>query len=236
MVTSTMVAGILCHSVGTSYTVKMKRWIGGGGAAADISNMDACKWGLENEGRALEAYSLKTGTTVSKTGLWQDRDYFMIGASPDGVVRSSGNVATCVEVKCPHVLKRDGWGGTISGAVQSGKFKALAAYLRVNKLANGTTTLSLNPKHAYYAQVQIAIRCTRARCADFVVWSEVDLVVIRIEPDESFLAQALPACERFYFDTMLPSIVSGTVPNPLHPPVVAGRATRASIAVVQPER
>lgn len=57
----------------------------------------AMQWGVDNEDSARLAYEFASGNTVETTGLWL-HDKLETGASPDGLVGSSG----LVEIKCPN--------------------------------------------------------------------------------------------------------------------------------------
>lgn len=55
-------------------------------------------WGKEVEDFAREAYELRTGNIVAKSGFITHPRYPFIGASPDGLVDTIGGI----EMKCPH--------------------------------------------------------------------------------------------------------------------------------------
>jgi putative phage-type endonuclease len=55
-------------------------------------------WGTDVEGFGLEAYALRTGNIVERSGFVVHPVYPFIGASPDGLIDSDGGV----ESKCPH--------------------------------------------------------------------------------------------------------------------------------------
>ncbi|KAK2162529.1 hypothetical protein LSH36_97g07084 [Paralvinella palmiformis] len=54
-------------------------------------------YGKKYEGKALEEYSLKMGTTVEKSGSQVSCTIPYLGCSPDGLVGTAG----IVEAKCP---------------------------------------------------------------------------------------------------------------------------------------
>jgi exodeoxyribonuclease (lambda-induced) len=54
-------------------------------------------WGNRNELNGLFEYMLITGLDSEHTGFWLHKDYYWLGASPDGLVGDNG----LVEVKCP---------------------------------------------------------------------------------------------------------------------------------------
>lgn len=52
--------------------------------------------------------------------------------------------------------------------------------------------------HNYYYQVQAQIKLTGGSYADFVLWSPSELLVLRIEQDDSFIVQALDNATGFF--------------------------------------
>lgn len=55
------------------------------------------QWGTRNELNGLLEYQLVTGLDTMQTGFHVHRDYYWLGASPDGLVGENG----LVEIKCP---------------------------------------------------------------------------------------------------------------------------------------
>ena len=55
-----------------------------------------------------------------------------------------------------------------------------------------TTTLKRQiKKHAYYYQIQLQMKLSEAHYGDFVVWSESELVVLRITLVQDFIKSAI---------------------------------------------
>lgn len=58
----------------------------------------AMQWGIDNEGKARDAYSFFTGNTVEEIAFINHPTIEQAGASPDGLVGDDG----LVEIKCPN--------------------------------------------------------------------------------------------------------------------------------------
>jgi len=68
------------------------------GKGAESFTNAAMQWGIDQEGAARDAYSVKTGELVTEVGFLPHPRIPMSGASPDGLVGAEG----CVELKCPN--------------------------------------------------------------------------------------------------------------------------------------
>lgn len=66
----------------------------------------------------------------------------------------------------------------------------------------------LKPGHPYYAQVQCQLLATKADYCDFVVWTTVDFLVVRVEPDAAFLQRAEEKAKAFFQRVVLPEMVA----------------------------
>lgn len=67
-------------------------------AEYDLSRVRAIQRGVDNEGEAIRALTLRAGKTVKETGIWFDSSG-ILGASPAGIVDDE----TVLEVKCPCI-------------------------------------------------------------------------------------------------------------------------------------
>lgn len=68
------------------------------GQPADSYMNDAMKWGIETEPQARSAYSFITDNDVEQVGFVDHPKIAMSGASPDGLIGTTG----AVELKCPN--------------------------------------------------------------------------------------------------------------------------------------
>ena len=64
------------------------------------------QYGIEEEHYAIQAYSKSANISIRKSGLWVNKNYPHLGASPDGLVYDSQeNLLGIIEVKCLKALK-----------------------------------------------------------------------------------------------------------------------------------
>ena len=114
-----------------------------------------------------------------------------MGASPDGVVKCDCFGSGVLEIKCPFCCKN----------------KSLAEALNSDGQFCLTSTRTLKTDHAYFYQVQAQIKLTNACYCDFVVWSPDELAILRIEPDDYYIAQAFDNATAFFKYGILPELV-----------------------------
>ena len=104
-----------------------------------------------------------------------------MGASPDGVVKCDCFGSGVLEIKCPFSCKNK----SLAEAIDS----------------DGQLCLT------YFYQVQAQIKLTNACYCDFVVWSPDELAILRIEPDDYYIAQAFNNATAFFKYGLLPELV-----------------------------
>ena len=157
---------------------------------------EATEWGLKHEKTALEAYysdmkKKHSNFKVEASGLVLHPDYPHLGASPDGVVRCDCCGLGVLEIKCPFSCRNKRFTEAIMTDPQ---------FCLMN-------TSTLKTGHAYYYQVQTQIKLTSANYGDFVLWSPNELVILRIQPDDDFMAQAFDNATAFFKYGILPELV-----------------------------
>ncbi len=59
----------------------------------------ACKWGENNEPKAIELYEQITGVTIEQVGFVKSEQYGFVGCSVDGLEVGESSI---IEVKCPY--------------------------------------------------------------------------------------------------------------------------------------
>ncbi|XP_048732557.1 uncharacterized protein LOC130053051 [Ostrea edulis] len=175
-------------------------------SAYNLEKRASIQWGINHESVAIAEYCKAGDVTVVQTGIWL-HESGVLGASPDGFVQGypklqkfhlQGKVAGCIspdiiEVKCPFSAK----GMAIKDACANLK----AFYLECNSAG----TLNLKERHDYWHQIQGQLYLTGTTCCDFVVWTPVDMAVIRILRDELWQSNLTNMIE-FYFNDFLPSV------------------------------
>ena len=58
-----------------------------------------------------------------------------------------------------------------------------------------------------YMQVQCQLFCTQRSYCDFVVWTEKDVHIERIYPDESFWLENVSRVKHFFVTSILPELI-----------------------------
>ena len=160
---------------------------------------EATKWGCEHEKVAWKQYidiqaTKHNNFQVSDSGFDIDTMYPHLGASPDGIVSCdccSGSGV--VEIKCPFSCRSVSWEEGI------GK----ASFLEQD--AHGT--VGVKQSHAYYYQIQAQMHICHATYCDFVVWSEEDVIVLRISPCDIFIKSAIDKATEFFKYCLLPELI-----------------------------
>lgn len=149
--------------------------------------MKAVQWGVHNEQEAIKAFTLKTGKTVERIGIWFHSSG-ILGASPDRIVDHE----TVLEAKCPYIEKDL----TIEKAAQS------SATFCLDKSDSGEYVLK--KEHVYWHQVQGEMYFYRQKFCYFVVWTTEHVAVLKIERDETWAAN-FSLLTQFYFNNVSPS-------------------------------
>jgi len=159
----------------------------------------ATKWGCEHERTAREAYFHKVANnhlnlTITARGLVIHPEYPHLGASPDGYVKCDCCGCGVIEIKCPFSCKDR----SFLEAIGEKNF-----CLESSEDGNYT----LKRQHAYFYQVQLQMKLCDVEFCDFVIWRSDELVVNRIERDDTFLLEAIDKATNFYKYGILPELV-----------------------------
>lgn len=138
------------------------------------------------EATALKEYTEATSNSIQQTGIVVSSTMPYLACSPDGLVGDRG----IVEVKCPYAAK--------DMAVSE---KTVPYLHLVNE------NLTLKPNDSYYFQVQGTLFCTERQWCDFVVWTKVDIKIIRVQRDESFIKEMLNKLDDFFVTFFKPCLL-----------------------------
>jgi putative phage-type endonuclease len=136
---------------------------------ADEIETAAMRWGTDHEDDARTAYCLRRGVSVEQVGFVVHPELDYVGCSPDGLVGDDG----LIEIKCPFTSRE---------------------HVR--------TLVDRCVPDQYVAQVQGQLWVTGRRWCDFVSYDPRvivegrELVIVRVERDEDFIAGLRAACER----------------------------------------
>ncbi|CAN7937485.1 unnamed protein product [Ixodes hexagonus] len=157
----------------------------------------AMQYGRDNEPKVIERLETDKGVSVQKCGLFVDREYPYLAATPDGLVGED----TVVEVKCPE---NSNYLTPLEG-VQRKKI-AFCEEVEIGGVKTGAIALKNSSNHWYQVQGQLNIT-RRANCL-FVVWTQKDMSVeIIIRDDEFWNNKMIKQLDKFYTFCLLPELV-----------------------------
>lgn len=163
----------------------------------NLQKHKAVKWGIDNEGNARDKYinvmSTKHENFKCRLSGFMISEKLFIGASADGIASCSCHLPRVVEIKCPFKHKDV---SPLTAADIDNEFCLNAdGYLKEN--------------HKYYTQIQIQMYANKLSCADFVVYTNKDIVINeRIPFNEKYIEAVVGMCEKFFFSFLLPEIIS----------------------------
>ncbi|XP_047143880.1 uncharacterized protein LOC124817620 isoform X2 [Hydra vulgaris] len=174
-------------------------------------------WGRENEENALTLYTqlysdcneahnllalsdivIHQNLKVEKLGLCIDYEKPWYAASPDASVYCTCCGHGVLEIKCPFSLKD-----------KSLKEEILKDVFYVGLNTDGK--YFLQKQHTYFFQVQLEMRVTGVSYCDFMVWTPSEFIVLRIEPDISFMESVFNKCDVFWNRFILRELVTREV-------------------------
>ncbi len=145
---------------------------------------DALKWGRENEPVARDLYiknqkSKHSKFEVKECGLFLDKEYPYLGASPDALVSCFCHGEGLLEIKCPWTYRN----------YTASKFAEQSDTFLLS--AKNSKKLHLDKKHSYYYQIQLQMRCTGRKWCDFYVVFSGDTFLERIYYNEKFMTRCI---------------------------------------------
>lgn len=162
----------------------------------------ATEWGKLQEPATCQAYidAKRTNSptiSVKSSGLVIHPEHQWLATSPDGLVTDPAvsDPAGIVEFKNPYKQKEL----LLKDAASEAKDFCLTVHTQ-------TSSLRLKKSHPYYYQIQAAMFCTRVKWCDFVVRTNVDLHVERVQWDPQLWMSVLPKLHSFYFTAVLPEL------------------------------
>lgn len=120
-----------------------------------LTTFNVCRYGIQYEPMAKQAFELKLGFTVLPAGLFIDGEFNFLACTPDGLIGEED----LVEIKCPHSAKDM----TIHEGVDQKKIKCL--------VYNNVGELQLKRTDIYYYQVQGQLHVADKQNCYFVVWT-----------------------------------------------------------------
>lgn len=160
-----------------------------------ITFITAVAHGIEHERQALQQLEKQENINIMPCGLFIDRTYPFIGATPDGLVGDD----ILVEIKCPLTALKKG----LTNAIQQNKIQIL-------KYNKNTCTSTINKKSNWFYQIQGQLHVTERRFCLLGIWAGENepLLTERIERDDNFWnTQMESKLVKFYMKCLIPEIV-----------------------------
>lgn len=156
------------------------------------------RWGCTHERDAIQVYTAKAKRhhedfDIQETGFFIDTERPYLGASPDSIITCKCCGKGVVEVKCPFCVK--------DGLLNENENRAGFCLVKENE------RWSLKRNHAYYYQIQLQMAVCRVAYGDFVVWTEQDFAIERIQFDNEFFNTHKDAVKHFYIYGVLPELI-----------------------------
>ena len=159
-----------------------------------MDGKESIMWGQMHEETAIKAYVAKTKFRVDQIGLCLFECGFL-GSSPDGLVCACDELGV-LEVKCPY-KHRDFTVEEMIEFTLGDKKDKKDFFLKRDG--------SLNRQHGYWHQVQGEILAANVQWADFVVWTNKDLKIIRVNKDNDWSGNITKLSD-FYINILLPKL------------------------------
>ena len=125
--------------------------------------------------------------------MFIDVEQPFVAASPDGIVSCTCCGKGTVEVKCPFRVKE--------GLPEDEKENSCSCLT----WQDGKWTLAKD--HAYYYQVQTQMGVCKLAYCDFIVWTEKEMLVERINADASFFEATLDKAKQLFVYGILPEVI-----------------------------
>lgn len=190
-----------------------------------VTTIPSLAYGQQSEAKALEDYKLlilgesfKTTkqclstsdfhleVNLKKPGLFVSTEKPFIGGTPDGILECSCcPSAVLIEVKCPYSIENCGISGYFE---QKGENTDSKLYIKKTD-SNDYIIDTSNPiGNQYYHQVQLQLFSSNLETCKFIVWTPVDMVVIEIERDNTFLSDVVIKLEEIFKQHILPELVT----------------------------
>ena len=151
------------------------------------------------------------------TGLWVNKKFAFLAASPDGLVTENGK-SIITEIKCLKLF-REMSVKELMQQCKDGKISSDVLNQQCFKVVDGK--LILRESHMYYYQVQLLLLVTDFDACDFVLHSpKGQPSVQRILRDGQLLSRLRQSLSALWHKVLAPEIFEMRVPLNLHPIVL----------------
>ena len=172
------------------------------------------EYGKKNEIKALTKYGELKNILVGLSGLWINKKYIHLGASPDGLIIKDGILEGILEVKCLRILRLHSVADVINKECSSAEVKRQCFDVVNDKLL-------LKKTHMYYFQIQLQLLITEAKYCEFVLYSNKGPISVeRINPDFNLQSRIVESTRLFWEKVYLPEYFLMRVPRGLMPLVM----------------
>lgn len=157
-----------------------------------------------NYGKCHEEIAKRKYASIKKVhihdcGFVVNAEYPFLGASPDAKVCDNGELGL-LEVKCPYSCRYK--------TVKQASLTLKHLGLRYNETLN---KFDLLPESLYMNQIQGQLLITGAAWCDLAVFTQVDMVIIRVYPDRNKFSTILAKLCRFYSTYCMPYLSPETI-------------------------
>ena len=139
---------------------------------------------------------IHTDLDMRSFGLQVSPEKPWYGASPDSVAYCSCCKYGCLEVKSPLPLKEK----PLKEEIHEGAF-----YVTYD---SGNEIYELERAHQYHFQVQLEICTLKVEFCNFMVWTPMEFLIIRIDRNDEFINDMLNKCDLFWFGKILPELLT----------------------------
>lgn len=157
----------------------------------------AMGWGCTHEKTAKEKYFSKSQTKhealkLNDCGLIINSNYPNLAATPDGIIECACCGRGCIEIKCPYCVR---------------KCSSDEIMEKIDCLEKVGSDFVLRADNAYFFQVQAQLFIGQFDYCDFIIWSENQIFIQRIYPDEGFWKENLQFVNTFFHTIILPELM-----------------------------
>ena len=189
--------------------LRRKLWVNNIIATSDML------YGIREEASARLKYAEETNLDIVECGLFINKHYPYLGASPDGVVMENGVAIGIVEIKCLKVLRTR----TVPQLIESVKCNEIS--LTNSCVSLNGDTLKLKYSHSYYYQIQHQLLVTELNFCDFVLHTPFGAPYIeRIILDEDVKNDLVENIYTFWKKALIPEYFSMRIPRELEPFII----------------
>jgi hypothetical protein len=155
----------------------------------DLSKVPAIVYGKANESTALLKYEEYSKKKVHNCGIFVCKKYSYLAASPDAIVDDD----LIVEIKCPYSARNQ--------IITNVTVPYMQAVVEGDR-----TVLKLDMSHDYYYQIQGQLLASERSQCDFVVFTQKDFCVTRIDKNQTFIDQMVEKLTVFFNEYFKPAL------------------------------